>query len=221
MSQITIKPSIASGKVMVPPSKSYTHRLLIAAALSNSDVEVKNVVLSNDIKATLNCLKTLGKTIDIVDGEYNQTIKITNSNTNCNTSSNIDLADELIFDCIESGSTLRFFIPIALLTGKKVTFIGSEKLLSRGLTVYENICLEQNIKYTKTLTSITFDGKLKSGIFEIPGNISSQFITGLLFALPLLDKDSTINITNVLESKNYLDITLDVFVASGRMSEPP
>ena len=70
MSQITIKPSIASGKVMVPPSKSYTHRLLIAAALSNSDVEVKNVVLSNDIKATLNCLKTLGKTIDIVDGEY-------------------------------------------------------------------------------------------------------------------------------------------------------
>ena len=101
MSQITIKPSIASGKVMVPPSKSYTHRLLIAAALSNSDVEVKNVVLSNDIKATLNCLKTLGKTIDIVDGEYNQTIKITNSNTNCNRSSNIELADELIFDCLE------------------------------------------------------------------------------------------------------------------------
>ncbi len=207
MSKIRIEPSIASGKIMVPPSKSYAHRLLIAAALSNSESIVRNVVLSNDIIATINCLETLGKKITILDGDYNKTIIINNSD--------IELPDELVFDCLESGSTLRFFIPIALTTNKKVKFTGTEKLLSRGLSVYENICLEQNIEIYKDKTSITFNGKLKSGIFNIPGNISSQFITGLLFALPLLDGDSTINITTPLESKNYIDITLDVLDRAG------
>lgn len=207
MSKITIKPSIASGRVMVPPSKSYAHRLLIVAALSNEEAIVKNVDINNDIIATINCLKTLGKDINIVDGEYNKTIIIKNSNQK--------LKDELIFDCLESGSTLRFFIPIALLIGKKVKFIGSEKLLSRGLSIYEDLCLKQGILYAKDSTSITFNGKIQNGEFNIPGNISSQFITGLLFALPLLDGDSIINITTELESKNYIDITLDVLNRAG------
>lgn len=207
MSKIRIEPSIARGKVVVPPSKSYAHRLLIAAALSNEETVVKNVVLSNDIIATINCLETLGKKITILDSEQNKEIRISNN-------SDI-LSEELVFDCLESGSTLRFFIPIALLTGKKVKFIGTEKLLSRGLSVYEDICLKQNINYTKDSTSISFDGILKNGEFNIPGNISSQFITGLLLALPLLNGDSIINITTNYESKNYIDITLDVLKKAG------
>lgn len=206
MSKIRIEPSIARGKIVVPPSKSYAHRLLIAAALSNEETVVKNVVLSNDIMATINCLEALGKKITILDSEQNKEIRISNSNI---------LAEELVFDCLESGSTLRFFIPIALLTGKKVKFIGSEKLLSRGLSVYEDLCLKQNINYTKDSTSISFEGILKNGEFNIPGNISSQFITGLLFALPLLNGDSIINITTKLESKNYIDITIEVLKRAG------
>lgn len=206
MSKIRIEPSIARGKIVVPPSKSYAHRLLIAAALSNEETVVKNVVLSNDIMATINCLEALGKKITILDSEQNKEIRISNSNI---------LAEELVFDCLESGSTLRFFIPIALLTGKKVKFIGSEKLLSRGLSVYEDLCLKQNINYVKDSTSISFEGILKNGEFNIPGNISSQFITGLLFALPLLNGDSIINITTKLESKNYIDITIDVLKRAG------
>ncbi len=207
MSKITIKPSIASGKVVVPPSKSYAHRLLIAAALANEEAKVQNIALSNDIIATINCLEALGKKITVLDSENNKTIIIKNSDE--------ELADELVFNCLESGSTLRFFIPIALLTGKKVKFIGSEKLMSRGLKVYEDLCLKQNINYTKDSTSISFDGLLTSDEFNIPGNISSQFITGLLFALPLLKKNSVINITTEIESKNYIDITLDVLNRSG------
>lgn len=206
MSKIRIEPSIARGKIVVPPSKSYAHRLLIAAALSNEETVVKNVVLSNDIVATINCLEALGKKITILDSEQNKEIRISNSNI---------LAEELVFDCLESGSTLRFFIPIALLTGKKVKFIGSEKLLSRGLSVYEDLCLKQNINYMKDSTSISFEGILKNGEFNIPGNISSQFITGLLFALPLLNGDSIINIMTKLESKNYIDITIDVLKRAG------
>ncbi len=207
MSKITIKPSIASGKVVVPPSKSYAHRLLIASALSLEESAVSNITLSNDIIATINCLEALGKKVTILDSENNKKIIIKNNDE--------ELADELVFNCLESGSTLRFFIPIALLTGKKVKFIGSEKLMSRGLSVYEDICLKQNINYTKDSTSISFDGILTSDIFNMPGNISSQFISGLLFALPLLKKDSIINITTEIESKNYIDITLDVLKRAG------
>jgi 3-phosphoshikimate 1-carboxyvinyltransferase len=184
MSKITIKPSIARGKVVVPPSKSYTHRMLIASGLSSDEAVVKNVDINNDIKATINCLETLGKEVTILDGEYNKTLIIKNSQK--------ELADELVFDCLESGSTLRFFIPIALLTGKKIKFIGTEKLLSRGLSVYEDICLEQNILYTKTTTSITFEGKsfyrymvrnLVGAMIEVGrGKINLDYIREMLYS---------------------------------------
>jgi 3-phosphoshikimate 1-carboxyvinyltransferase len=158
---------------------------------TRKELVIENVVLSNDIKATIRCLNELGISV------------IVNNNIAYIKPENKELKDELIFDCGESGSTLRFFIPIALLTGKKVKFIGSEKLLSRGLSVYEDLCLKQNINYMKDSTSISFEGILKNGEFNIPGNISSQFITGLLLALPLLNGDSIINITTNYESKNY------------------
>ena len=111
------------------------------ACLSQEDSIIRNVVLSNDILATINCIKTLGKKI-IIEGDYKKTIYIKNDNT-----FNINDYDELVFNCLESGSTLRFFIPIALLLNKKVKFVGTEKLISRGIQVYEDICIKQNILY--------------------------------------------------------------------------
>lgn len=196
--KLTINKSKSCGTIIVPPSKSYAHRLLIAAALTEKDVVVKNIDLSEDIIATSSCLKSLGKEVVYKDN----TILVRNNNCL--------LKDRLVFNCNESGSTLRFLIPIALTLGKKVTFIGTSRLIERGIEPYIKICEKQNIKVVKDETSISFEGSLKSDNFEIVGNISSQFITGLLFALPLLKKDSTVNITTNIESKNYIDITLDV-----------
>lgn len=203
--KVTIKKSKAHGILMPPPSKSYAHRLLIVSALAKNESVVENIELSNDIIATINCLKTLGKSIEY--SNHKVTIK-----TNCDIN---DLPDVLEFDCNESGSTLRFFIPIALTTGKKVVFKGSKRLIQRGILPYEEIFKEQGISVLKEEESLTFLGKLKSGIFNVSGNISSQFITGLLFSLPLLDGDSKIVLTTNLESSNYVDITLDTIKKAG------
>lgn len=207
--KVTINKSVAKGIVQAQPSKSYAHRLLIASALTNEESTIENVVLSNDILATINCIKALGKDV-IIKGDYIKTIIIKN-----NDNFNIDNKEEIIFDCLESGSTLRFFIPIALLLNKKVIFKGTKKLISRGIQIYEDICATQNIKIIKEEDKITFIGKLQADCFNVLGNISSQFISGLLFALPLLDEDSCITITTPLESKNYIDITIDVLRQSG------
>lgn len=199
-----IKKSIANGIITAPPSKSYTHRLLIAAGLSNQDVEISNVVVSDDIMATINCLRTLGKNINII----NDTVVIKTSKTIS------ELDDNLIFDCNESGSTLRFFVPIALTTGKKVTFKGSERLIERGITSYENILKKQDIKILKNHNSITLIGQLHNDVFEIKSNISSQFISGLLFASPLLEGNTKIIVPNNLESISYVDMTIDVLEKS-------
>lgn len=207
--KVTINKSVAKGIVQAQPSKSYAHRLLIASALTNEESTIENVVLSNDILATINCIKALGKDV-IIKGDYIKTIIIKN-----NDNFNIDNKEEIIFDCLESGSTLRFFIPIALLLNKKVIFKGTKKLISRGIQIYEDICATQNIEIIKEEDKITFIGKLQADCFNVLGNISSQFISGLLFALPLLDEDSCITITTPLESKNYIDITIDVLRQSG------
>ena len=196
--KVTISKSNAFGQIIVPPSKSYAHRYLIAAALTNKNVVIENIKFNDDIKATISCLETLGYNFEYLENKV-KISKIKN-----------DLKEELIFNCNESGSTLRFLIPIALTTGKKITFIGTKRLIERGILPYEEICKKQNIKVVKEETSITFLGKLKSDTFEIVGNISSQFITGLLFATPLLENNSSIKIISPLESKNYIDITLDV-----------
>lgn len=196
--RVRINKSKASGKITAQPSKSYSHRLLIGAALSRKELVIENVVLSNDIKATIRCLNELG--ISVIVNNSIAYIKPENK----------ELKDELIFDCGESGSTLRFFIPIALTTGKKLIFKGTEKLISRGIGPYEEIFKVNNIKYSIDKDSITIEGKLESNEYYLPGNISSQFITGMLYALSLLDKDSKIILTTNLESSNYVDMTIDV-----------
>ena len=201
--RVTISKSTANGTIKAQPSKSYSHRLLIASALSNEECTINNVVISHDIQATIGCLFALGYEVDIEDNFvriYKEKLKS---------------SDEIELYCGESGSTLRFFIPIACTTGKKLIFEGDERLIERGIGPYEEIFKQQGIKYEIQKRKIIIEGKLKSGTFNLVGNISSQFISGLLFALPLLEGKSEIVLTTKLESKYYVDITLDVLRQAG------
>lgn len=196
--------SKAQGSCFAPPSKSMAHRYLIAAALSSQKTTVKNIAYSQDIKATLQCLSSMG--IDFTANK--DSIDFSGNNKSIE-------SDEITFDCNESGSTLRFFIPIALTLNKKAKFLGSETLIHRPMTVYEDICKQQNISFGIEGNSIKTEGTLKADTFIIPGNISSQFITGLLFALPLLCGDSVLKIKNKFESRSYVEMTLMVLKEFG------
>lgn len=213
--EMIIEKSCANGKIFAPPSKSMAHRALISAALSSGKSIIHNIDLSDDIKATLSCIKELGATYSIdgktilVEGFGKKlTDAKANSAENENASFDSDNSETRLFNCNESGSTLRFFIPISFLSEKPSRFIGSEVLMTRPMTVYEKICAEQNISFNATKNGIFTKGKLKSGRFEIPGNISSQFVTGLLFSLPLLSGDSEIVLTDSIESKPYINMTI-------------
>ena len=199
---IRIEKSIARGKINAPPSKSYAHRLLICAALAKGKSKVNGIIDSEDMRATLSCISALGvkfekngDSVSIFGGQ------ISNENAT--------------FDCLESGSTLRFFIPIALAFKEKSTFVGTERLINRGITVYEEAFKSQNIKFNIVKNQIDIYGKLKSGTYYLRGDVSSQFISGLLFALPLLSGDSKIIITTPLESKQYVDITISALSCFG------
>lgn len=200
--KVKIKPSIARGEIQAPPSKSYAHRLLICSALADGSSTVRGVINSKDMEATLNCVSALG-----VSYKHQNNV-VTLDATDKGKPSNE-------FYCNESGSTLRFFIPIALSKGGINKFYGTERLLSRGLEVYEDICKKQGISIEKTDRCVVFNGKLKPDTFNVRGDISSQFISGLLFALPLLNGDSVINITTELESAGYIDITVDTLKIFG------
>ncbi len=193
---VVIEKSVASGRVTAPPSKSMAHRYLICGGLSDYS-EISGVSLSDDIKATLGGLYSLGADVEIED----DTVKL----------GGIDFNKKPRFskiDCIESGSTLRFLIPLCLLFDSEITLFGSERLFERSLLVYEQICTSQGIKFIKTKNSVTVKGRLSAGKYTVRGDISSQFISGLMFALSQLEADSTIEITGNLESASYLTLTI-------------
>lgn len=205
MHSVKIIPSILNGVVNIPPSKSMSHRAIVCAGLSEGISEIDNVIFSQDIMATLEGMASFGVTYEkyknqngryklVIQGKY--PLDIQNKN----------------IDCKESGSTIRFLIPIACVVGKEVTFTGKGKLVERPLDEYYRIFEKKNIKYKNNngKLPVTIQGNLKSGIFQLRGNISSQFISGLMFALPLLDGDSEIIITTQLESKGYIDLTMDM-----------
>lgn len=194
---VTIKPSVLKGTAEAPPSKSMSHRLLICAGLSDGKSEIRNVAFSEDILATVDCLRAMGAHIDI----SGDTVTVVGTLPN--------RAAGGVYVCRESGSTLRFFIPLAMLGNTSSLFTGSERLMERPLSVYERISREKNILFFKGDEGITVGSGLTSGVYEIPGNISSQFISGLLFALPLCDGDSIIRLTGDIESKSYIDMTLE------------
>lgn len=190
---IEIIPTKLNGSIDVIPSKSCLHRAIICASLSGGTSSIKNILYSEDVCATINACELLGAIIKRYDNE----LIITGTK---------NYSKNKIVDCNESGSTLRFMIPVFLIKENKVTFKGSTTLLNRPLDVYKKIFKENEIKEN----NYTFEGCLKANDYYIDGNISSQFISGLLFSLPLLNKDSKIIITNNLESKGYVDITIDI-----------
>lgn len=193
---IIINPKKLSGNVTVPPSKSVAHRMIIAAALAEGRSEISNLYPSADILATMDCMRNLGAQIDFSD----DTAVINGIGNAPETAS---------LDCNESGSTLRFLIPVACALGVKTEFIGSGRLPQRPITPYLEEFPKHGIAFDYNNTMpFSVSGKLTGGKFYVDGGISSQFITGLLFALPLLEEDSEIVLTSHLESKPYVDITL-------------
>lgn len=193
---IKIKPCTLSGRIQAPPSKSYAHRLLICAALSDGESTVHGISESEDMCATLDCISTLGVKADKLGGS----VKV-RAGSRALTGSE--------FPCRESGSTLRFFIPIALACGDEAVFTGTKRLMERGVGIYETLFGERGIEIEKTDESIRFRGRLTPGCYTLRGDVSSQFVSGLLFALPLLDGDSVIKVLPPVESRKYIDITID------------
>lgn len=201
MKHVTLSPSKLKGEVVIPTSKSVCHRAVICAGLAEGVSNIDNVVFSQDVEATCGAMSNLG--VEIVADKEASKIKVKGA-------AKLEPKDVSI-DCFESGSTLRFLIPVAATTGKKVTFDGRGKLVERPLEDYYRIFDEQQIDYKNAdgKLPLTIDGKLKAGEYRIKGDVSSQFISGLLFALPLLEGDSKIIVTTELESKPYVDLTID------------
>ena len=197
MSDVKFSPFVPNGTVNVPPSKSDVHRAIICAAMANGVSRISPVALSNDIKATIGCIKALGA--DAVLENNVLTVDGTNMYKN----------KTALLDCGESGSTLRFFIPIAAVGNINATFVGKGKLPQRPIGIFtEALPKAGTVCKTDGGLPLEIKGQLKSGIFEIPGNVSSQFITGLLLALPILEGDSEIVLTSPLESVGYIAMTI-------------
>lgn len=208
--KVKILPSKTSGEVSAPPSKSFAHRYLIGSVLSRGKCVIKNIADSDDISATLSCIEQLGGSVT-KDGNIVTVIP-----------TNEKQIENAVFDCKESGSTLRFFIPVVLTTGaKNCTFLGSERLLARGIKEYEKLFENSNVKINSDEKSIEVNGKLTAGNYEISGEVSSQYTTGMLFALSVLDGKSTLKITGNAESRAYVDMTIKVLKDFGAdIAEP-
>ena len=202
--RVVISPAKGAGRIKAPPSKSVAHRLLICAALSSGVSVIRGISDCEDVAATLDCMAALGiKSERVGDdvtvwGKDPREIKPTGT-----------------LPCRESGSTLRFFIPIALISGRCAMLSGAPSLLSRPMTVYENTCAQMGYAFISDGKSIAVQGPLKSGEYSVVGNVSSQFISGLLFALPTLSRDSRIRITPPIESRSYIDLTVDALSKFG------
>lgn len=197
--KVKILPSKTSGEVSAPPSKSFAHRYLIGSVLSRGKCVIKNIADSDDISATLSCIEQLGGSVT-KDGNI-VTVNPTNEKQ----------IENAVFDCKESGSTLRFFIPVVLATGaKNCTFLGSERLLARGIKEYEKLFENSDVTIKSDEKSIEVNGTLSAGNYEISGEVSSQYTTGMLFALSRLSGKSTLKITGNAESRAYVDMTIKV-----------
>ena len=211
---VIIKPGKLNGTVKVPPSKSYAHRMLLGAGLSclfqpagrSESCSVLGISDSEDMLATMDCLKALGLRLK-KEGE--KVLLSGSGNTDP------DRTCLPVFPCRESGSTLRFMIPIALAVCGGGVFTGTPRLMERGIGIYEELFAGRGIVVEKTPHSLSVRGTLSAGDFRIRGDVSSQFITGMLFALALQKKDSTLQVLPPVESRSYINITLDVLKQFG------
>lgn len=197
------EPCKLKGTVSAPPSKSMAHRYLVGSALSKQKCSLSGVDYSEDILASIDCLKALGAEI------------IADKDTVTVNPENFMKTGNPILECRESGSTLRFFIPLSLCLGSEATLKGSTRLFERPLDVYEKLCAENNFTFKKNENSLTVCGNLKSGQYKIRGDISSQFITGIIFALVYLDGNSSIEIIPPFESRSYVNLTISALKSFG------
>lgn len=200
---VTFLPSKPRGSVEAPPSKSMAHRLLLCAGLAIGEKTVHGVAPSEDILATVDCLRALGVTCVLRGGDA----ILTGYTPHCG-------AEGAVLPCRESASTLRFFLPLCLF-GPPITLTGSARLLARPLDVYRQLCERQGIRFAQTDTSVTVRGALSPGQFRLPGDVSSQFVSGLLFALPGLDGDSVVRLRPPVVSRSYINMTMAALRAFG------
>lgn len=198
-----IAPSKLQGVVKAPSSKSAAHRAVICAGLANGISKIENVGTNEDIIATINALSDLG--VETLLSKDSSTVKSKGFTDNIVT-----------IDCNESGSTLRFLTPITAALGISTSFTGKGRLPNRPMEPLLSLLREHGVNISRKQNEIfSISGKLEPGLYSIPGNISSQYITGLLFALPLLDGNSEIYITTPLESSGYVDMTIQMLARFG------
>ncbi len=206
--KLKINPSRLCGQIKAPPSKSYAHRMLICAALAGGESRISGISDSEDMLATLDCIEALG-------AEYVKRGDTVTIRGRCGKT-----PEGAVLRCRESGSTLRFMIPAAL-TGARLRFEGTPRLLERGVGIYEELLGQKGIEIKKDGQGIEFCGALEAGDYVLRGDVSSQFVTGLLFALPLLGGDSTVKVLPPVESRAYIDITLFALRSFGvEVTEP-
>ena len=190
-----ITPAKLGGTIPAIASKSDAHRLLILAALSRGETLLRMEQRSEDIDATICCLRALGATIEVLpDGVLVRGIERVNENP--------------LLDCGESGSTFRFLLPVACALCEHARFTGSGRLPERPIGELMRVMQSRGVAFSDKRLPFSTTGKLKGGDFALPGNVSSQYLTGLLLALPLTQQDSSITLTTHLESAAYVDITL-------------
>ncbi|MEG0784706.1 MAG: 3-phosphoshikimate 1-carboxyvinyltransferase [Christensenella sp.] len=192
-----ISSSNIKGSVRIIPSKSVSHRALICAALANGVSVLSNIAFSEDVFATANALRDMGLC------EYALRDNV------CTVQGGLHGEGKEVIDCGESGSTLRFLIPLAL-DGKKRTFVGHGRLMKRPQDAYDAMFIRNNVEAHRTENSMTICGKLVGGEYAMRGDVSSQFVSGLLYALPLQVDDSGIHLTDKIESKQYVELTRSV-----------
>ncbi len=211
----------ACGTVQAPPSKSMAHRLLICAGLAEGKSVIHGIAPSEDVLATIDCLHALGircelerDTAVVYGRRLRELYRDTAAEEKIEEPQGAENPERTLI-CRESGSTLRFFIPICLTVGGKTAFYGSGRLMERPQSVYRKICEEQQISFCQNEKGILTEGRLQAGDFSLAGNISSQFISGLLFALPQLEADSTIRIQPPVESRSYIEMTLSALASFG------
>lgn len=195
---VNILPSRAEGTVAAPPSKSMAHRLLICAGMADGESIVRGIAESQDVSATIDCLRAMGAEVEFL---LNDTVSVKGVDFRkaCPTSP---------LCCRESGSTMRFFVPLAALCGNTVCLDGAPSLLKRPMDIYKRLSEEHGFVFSQNEKGVTVCGPLKAGKYTLPGNISSQFITGLLLALGRVEGDSRVNIIPPVESQSYLKLTL-------------
>ena len=204
--RVLIKPNKIQGDIKAIASKSDAHRAIICAALSDKKTDIYISEISEDIKATLKCMSAFGA-------------KIFENGKNFIIEPVKEVLENALIDCNESGSTLRFLLPVAAALESGAKFIGKGRLPERPIGIIIDVLKEHGISFNTETLPLSMCGKLTPGEFKIQGNVSSQFISGLLFALPLLDKPSRITILSKLESRAYVDMTISVLNKFGAKIE--